>query len=467
MAVTKNGQRAQSRTAAGAKGPSGPAAAGAKGPAAATEDRAAATEDRAAATEDRAAATEDRAAAAGAKGPAAVGEMAPEAVASKARAAQAAPRGAVVLGMHRSGTSAVAGYLARAGLFAGSEADLLPAAEDNPRGFFERQDVNGLNDQLLQSLGGAWDNPPGRRAVQAAAPAWKARADAILADLANDAKGKPLVLKDPRISLLWPAWSDALGENFALVVVDRSPVDIAESVRRRDGRPLYVALALWQLYCTELLDSLAGKRALVVHYEAFVADPDGQGPALLADLAGLLPDLGADAAQAKGFVSGEMRHHAAGAHSDREARLLTGSQLDLARWLAELPGGWVELAPPAELRLEPQEALQAVAEHYQAVGDRYGMEQAYDTERHRALHFEQATELKDRHIDNIEAALEDLRERARSQDERIAQLEPELELLRASNQKLEEELRVLREDPKAAASALISLARRSLSGHSH
>ena len=47
--------------------------------------------------------------------------------------------GTVILGMHRSGTSAVAGFLAKAGFFAGEEADLLAVAEDNPRGFFERE----------------------------------------------------------------------------------------------------------------------------------------------------------------------------------------------------------------------------------------------------------------------------------------------------------------------------------------
>ena len=57
--------------------------------------------------------------------------------------------GVAILGMHRSGTSAVAGFLAKAGFFAGEEDDLLPAAEDNPKGFFERADVNALNDDLL------------------------------------------------------------------------------------------------------------------------------------------------------------------------------------------------------------------------------------------------------------------------------------------------------------------------------
>ena len=70
--------------------------------------------------------------------------------------------GVVILGMHRSGTSAVAGFLAKAGFFAGEDADLLEAAEDNPKGFFERADVNALNDNFLAELDGAWDRPPGR-----------------------------------------------------------------------------------------------------------------------------------------------------------------------------------------------------------------------------------------------------------------------------------------------------------------
>ncbi len=59
----------------------------------------------------------------------------------------------VILGMHRSGTSAVAGFLAKAGFFAGEDADLLAAAEDNPKGFFERADVNALNDNFLAERG--------------------------------------------------------------------------------------------------------------------------------------------------------------------------------------------------------------------------------------------------------------------------------------------------------------------------
>jgi hypothetical protein len=368
--------------------------------------------------------------------------------------------GAVVLGMHRSGTSAVAGFLAKAGFFAGAEDDLLPPAEDNPKGFFERADVNSLNDTMLGEVGGAWDKPPPRALVLDKAPSWQGRARDILARLGTEAGDRPLVLKDPRIGLLLPAWLPALGSRFALVVVDRHPLDVASSVRRRDRRPLYVALALWQVYTSDLLAGLAGQRAMVVRYEDFVADPARQGPLLLERLSEVVTGAGTNAGQAEGFVSRDMRHHRSGAHDAANEQVLTSAQLSLYRWLSALPEGWHEIAAPAELSAEAHEARAAAAEYFDAVADRYGMETAYDTERHRALHFEQATELKDQHIANLEQAISGLRHQQEESSAAAARLKIQVGQLEGDIEALQAELRALKQDGRAAASNLLSAARR-------
>jgi cell division protein FtsB len=371
-----------------------------------------------------------------------------------------APNGAVVLGMHRSGTSAFAGLLTKAGFYAGRERDLLAPAKDNPTGFFERLDVNALNDKLMAEAGGTWDNPPARSLVLDRAPTWRPKVGKLLDRLLHEAGKSPLLLKDPRVSVLLPAWLPALGHRFNLVVVDRNPTEVAMSVRKRDGRPFYVALALWQLYCTEMLDGLAGQRVWVARYEDLLRDPAGQTAALL-DALGKPEAAGRDPAS---FVSADLRHQTPELDTER---LLTGGQLALWRWLCTLPGGWVTLDPPGELRAQPEDALVAVNEHYALVADRNGLEVAFDEERHRALHFEQATELKEHHIELIEAELRRLRRDAASQSTRLEELETAtraLEGLQAENAALQDQLRALREDSRAAAANLVQVAKRSWRG---
>jgi hypothetical protein len=381
--------------------------------------------------------------------------------------------GAVILGMHRSGTSAVAGFLAKAGFFAGEEADLLAAAEDNPRGFFEREDVNALNDSFLAQAEGAWDRPPGREPLFGRASEWQPEVGAMLADLASQAGGRPLVLKDPRISLLLPAWLPVFDQGrFAIIIVDRSPVDVALSMRKRDGRPLYVALAIWQLYCTELLQGLDGRRVLLVRYEDFVQDPGRSGPWLLQQLAEVLPgevgertEPGARVeTEATGFVSPEMRHHRTRADDAANEQVLTGAQLAMYEWFRQQPEGWLDLHAPETLRTEPTNALVTTAEYFAGVADRSGMEAAYDDERHKALHFEQATELKDHHIERMEVEFRKLRQRVEAGEQHVASLAAETDELRAANRALNEELQHLREDRRAAVSNLASAARRGFAG---
>ena len=243
--------------------------------------------------------------------------------------------------MHRSGTSAFAGVLAKAGFFAGKNVDLLPAASDNGSGFFERFDVNDLNNELLAELECAWDKPPPRQAVLEQAPTWRARVEELLGTMAEDAGGRPLVLKDPRMCLLLPTWLPALGDRFALVLVSRNPLEVAMSVHERDGRPAHVALALWQLYWAELLHGLAGERVWFARYECILQSPAQHASALLDGLKGRLaseadpagPGGINDGGEAAAFVVSERRHQRAEPSGAAIEQDLTGGQLALWRWL--------------------------------------------------------------------------------------------------------------------------------------
>lgn len=188
-------------------------------------------------------------------------------------------RNVVILGMHRSGTSMVAGELAAAGLYVGTPAELLVAQEDNPVGFWERRDVVNLNDRLLAAAGGSWFAPP-----LGGLPA--EYESAIVDILATLPDAQPWLLKDPRMVLTWPAWRKALGE-VVQVYVYRDPCAVAVSLNRRNGFPLTLGLALWEHYNRRALDISGDYGAVAISYEAIVADPEGSLQRMLQRLSAL------------------------------------------------------------------------------------------------------------------------------------------------------------------------------------
>ncbi|QLC24818.1 sulfotransferase family protein [Parasphingopyxis algicola] len=130
----------------------------------------------------------------------------------------------LILGMHRSGTSALAGTLQSAGLFLG---DVIEASPHNRKGNRENKKVMLLNEEILTSNGGAWHRPPPRMEWQAD---HRARRDAIIADYRGRS---PWGLKDPRLLLLLDGWRAALPDAEFVGTV-RSPVAVARSLLKRN-----------------------------------------------------------------------------------------------------------------------------------------------------------------------------------------------------------------------------------------
>ena len=141
-----------------------------------------------------------------------------------------------IIGMHRSGTSMVTRLVNAVGVELGAHQDLMDSHPiDNPTGYWEHQAVVDLNDRLLESFGGSWDEPPvlgdGWEESWDLQP-MRDQAREILADLAGC--GDAIGWKDPRMSLLLPFWNTVLPIT-ATVMVHRHPFQVAASLARRDG----------------------------------------------------------------------------------------------------------------------------------------------------------------------------------------------------------------------------------------
>lgn len=166
----------------------------------------------------------------------------------------------LVLGMHRSGTSALAGALHRLG--AGLGGALVPAAEDNPGGYFENAAMVAINEALLLALERGWDDPrplpADWLASTAAAEATSAITRLLDAEFAEDAWH---VLKDPRLCRLLALWLPILSTRGQVEVLFalRSPDAVVASLRRRDRMP---AEQGFRLFVVHLAEAERASRAL-------------------------------------------------------------------------------------------------------------------------------------------------------------------------------------------------------------
>src|SRR6266478_7763106 len=162
--------------------------------------------------------------------------------------------------------------LHRCGLELGPESDLMPPQADNPEGFWEHLGFVALNEELLNELGGAWDLPP-----KADENFTHARLDPLRMKARMLIEGFDSVRvwgwKDPRNSLTLPFWQDLLPGLKTLIVV-RNPLEVAHSMRERNGTSYSLGLRLWEIYNRRLIETANEKQRVVTHYNLFFNDAE-------------------------------------------------------------------------------------------------------------------------------------------------------------------------------------------------
>jgi GT2 family glycosyltransferase/glycosyltransferase involved in cell wall biosynthesis len=160
------------------------------------------------------------------------------------------------------------------GLYLGPKNELMPAQADNPDGFWEHLGFVAVNDELLNALGGAWDLPP--------------KVDEDFSDPGLDPlrmKARLLIerfdsaklwgWKDPRNSLALPFWQELLPGLKTLIIV-RNPLEVAHSMRERNGTSYSLGLRLWEIYNRRLIEAASERDRLVTYYDLFFENPEAE-----------------------------------------------------------------------------------------------------------------------------------------------------------------------------------------------
>lgn len=234
--------------------------------------------------------------------------------------------GLLIVGMHRSGTSAVAGSLARLGLPLGE--NLLAAGEDNPKGYFEHEEAVRIDDRLLDALDRRWDDPRELPEGWLRTPAADEARAAITRLLEREFSGVRLfALKDPRLCRLLPLWLETLratGIEPRVLLVVRHPAEVAASLAKRNGFSPALSQLLWLEHMLAAERDSRGCARAVVTYDDLIAAPEiTLGRAMTAlGLDHLVAAM--DEAKLSGFVSAGDRHFSgvtalaagAGVHDD-------------------------------------------------------------------------------------------------------------------------------------------------------
>lgn len=245
------------------------------------------------------------------------------------------------------------------GLAHGDPSRLMGATEHNPTGHWEVEDLTDFDEQLLLDLGGKWSAPPrmdpGALEELAAGPKGEEAAK-LHSEVFGDSRW---VWKDPRLCIVLPFWRRVLADSFVVVAVVRNPLEVAQSLGRRNGFSVPYSFALWERHVRSSIEGAHGLENVLVHYERVIDDPAREVGRVAEFLVGRGLGETPDPEALRRFVRDEHRHvrtsfEQLSSHPDASEEMLS-----LYRLLSEAD----RLPEPSELPPETPNLQLAFDEH--------------------------------------------------------------------------------------------------------
>jgi hypothetical protein len=219
----------------------------------------------------------------------------------------------VVLGMPRSGTSAITRSLQALGIDLGES--LLAGDERNAKGFFEDGEIlykiNRVVSSVIEHRWMSLDFDPQLIDKDAKLRHCKHYAVGLLSE--RLATASSWGFKDPRTLSIFPFWRSVLNtlnvdEHYIIVV--RNPLAAAHSVARYAHTDVKNGLLLWARFMFAALEATEGKNRVVVSYENMVNQPRHEVTRMQRALGYAEPvDENALSAYCDQFIDKKLRHH--------------------------------------------------------------------------------------------------------------------------------------------------------------
>jgi len=180
-----------------------------------------------------------------------------------------------VLGMHRSGTSAITGMLAQAGFAA--PVDQMPANTVNPKGFWESLSIVKLNDDFLEKMESHWSSSlplPAGWSESICAREWRTALINIIAEVYEGADLP--TIKDPRFCRLiygLEPWLASRLIEASFIITIRNPLEVYNSLQQAQGTDHQIALRLWINSVFMAEQATRGYRRKFISFDVLLQDP--------------------------------------------------------------------------------------------------------------------------------------------------------------------------------------------------
>ncbi len=211
----------------------------------------------------------------------------------------------VVLGMHRSGTSAITRALNLLGGELGPREDI--------GAYWESHVMRSQCDALLAIFNGAWDCPGAMTNSWETSDGIDEVRKGASAAIARYGDPEVLLWKDPRACLTLPFWRKHLGDDPIAIIIYRHPEEVWASLDTRNGFGPGLSFALWERYNSDALRYATGLRTVVFAYSDLMQNQSEIMTELAATLGGWGVSL-KDPSTTDMELSADKQHHNATDH---------------------------------------------------------------------------------------------------------------------------------------------------------
>jgi len=127
---------------------------------------------------------------------------------------------------------------------------LLGGGINQPRGHYENKNFLRFNEEVLKSLGCSWSHPPTREMVKSIRGKYDMKIKQMIEESVVDAKKAGFESwgwKDPRTIMLIDLYTPHLNDP-KFICCYRKPIEVAESLFRRDKTPIKRGLEIANIY---------------------------------------------------------------------------------------------------------------------------------------------------------------------------------------------------------------------------